>query len=67
MAEKPVTLATRYLAEEWGKLARGETPPLDLTDGVVNAVMAVGYTRKMVDSMIVAYRRKAYQESNSGR
>lgn len=56
MNESPVVLATLYLVKAWKRETRREdTPPLELTEAVVNVVMFTGFTRKIVDEILSAY------------
>lgn len=58
-------LATRYLTGQWRKHTKieNDTPPLGLTEAVVQTVCAVGYKRATVDKMLEGYL-KAQRASN---
>lgn len=60
MSDSPVVLATRYLVGVWRKHTgiENDTPPLDLTGAVVQAVTILGYQRKTVDNIVESYIKK---------
>lgn len=62
----PTGRACEYLRKEWQKVYTG-LPPEDLMEGVVRVVMAVGYTRKLVDDILASWiKNKNKQEEVNG-
>lgn len=60
MERTPGEMASRYLLDEWKKTRgnSGSTPPLDLQQAVVLSVNQLGYTKRLVDSLLISYIKK---------
>lgn len=54
-AETPSQLATRYLLKIYAERHHGSIPPVDLTSAVIQAVIALGYTRALVEKLLTQW------------
>lgn len=50
-------LAIRYLSGYWEQRYH-QSAPLDLVESVVQSVNKLGYTRRIVDTLVQAYERR---------